>query len=143
VVMAGGDVAARERVAGFWRALGARVVLREPAQHDAEVAWASHVPHALAFSFAEAFGAAPEDARDVAGPGFRDFTRIAHSDPELWAEILTENRKAVAAPLQALVGSLEALARAIEANDAEAVEKIVAAGRAALARGASRGPEGS
>jgi prephenate dehydrogenase len=143
VVMAGGDLAARERVAGFWRALGAQVVMREPAQHDAEVAWTSHVPHALAFAFAEAFAAAPDGARDVAGPGFRDFTRIAHSDPELWAEILTENRKAVAAPLQAVSGALEALARALEADDAEAVEKIVAAGRAALARGAGRGPDGS
>jgi len=141
VVMADGDVAARDRVAAFWAALGCRVVVRDPAAHDAEVAWTSHVPHLLAFAFAEAFAAAPAGAREVAGSGFRDFTRIAHSDPELWADIVVSNRKAIAAPLQAVVQSLEALSRALDADDAEAVEKIVAAGRAALAEGEVRSPE--
>jgi prephenate dehydrogenase len=140
VVMGDGEPEARDRLAGFWRALGARVVVRSPADHDAEVAWMSHVPHLLAFAFAEALAAAPEDAREVEGAGFRDFTRIAHSDPELWADILTANRKAIGAPIQAVARSLEALARALEADDAEAVERIVAAGRAALAKGGAREP---
>ena len=83
----------------------------------------------------------PAGAREMAGSGFRDFTRIAHSDPELWADIVVSNRKAVAAPLQAVASSLEALARALEADDAEAVERIVAAGRAALGSGSVRSPE--
>jgi prephenate dehydrogenase len=141
VVMNDGPAEARDRVAAFWAALGSRVVLREPAGHDAEVAWTSHLPHLLAFAFAEAFDAAPASAREVAGAGFRDFTRIAHSDPELWADIVTANRKSIAAPLQAVAETLQALARALDADDAEAVERIVAAGRAALARGTVRSPD--
>lgn len=141
VVMGDAEAGARERVAAFWRALGARVVLRSPAEHDAEVAWTSHVPHLLAFAFARAYAAAPAGAREVEGSGFRDFTRIAHGDPELWADIVTANRKAMAAPLQAVSRGLEALAQALEADDAEAVERLIAAGRAALARGAVRDPD--
>ncbi len=139
VVMETAEPAARERVAGFWRALGARVVLRDPAVHDAEVAWVSHIPHALAFAFASALEQAPAAAFEVQGAGFRDFTRIAHSDPGLWGDILTGNRKAIAAPLQAVGRALASLSGALEADDAEAVEKIIAAARAALSRGGARG----
>jgi len=121
------------RVCAFWRALGARLEMRTPDEHDAQVAWTSHVPHAFAFAFASAFGSAPEGARDVAGSGFRDFTRIANSDPELWSDILTANRKGIAAPLAHAVEVLEELGRAIESNDAEAVERVIASARVALA----------
>jgi len=141
VVDASADPEARERVAALWRALGARVVLRTAAQHDAEVAWMSHVPHLLAFAFAGALRAAPPGAAEVAGPGFRDFTRIAHSEPELWADILTANRKALAAPLEAVGAALRELARAVEANDAEALERWIGAARGALAPGGARGPD--
>jgi prephenate dehydrogenase len=92
----------------------------------------SHVPHALAFAFASALAGAPAGAAEVAGPGFRDFTRIAHSDPELWADIFAANSKALAAPLQAARRSLEALASAIEAGDADAVLRQLEAARRAL-----------
>jgi prephenate dehydrogenase len=128
------DAAALERTTEFWRALGARVVHRDAAQHDAEVAWMSHVPHVLAFAFASALEAAPSGAGAVAGAGFRDFTRIAQSDPELWGDILTANRKALAAPLARAQESLQELARALEANDADEVERRIAAARAALVR---------
>ena len=141
VVMETAEPAARERVAGFWRALGARVVLRDPAVHDAEVAWVSHVPHVLAFAFASALEQAPTGAFEVQGAGFRDFTRIAHSDPGLWGDILTGNRKAIAAPLQAVGRALASLSGALEADDAEAVEKIIAAARAALSKGGVRGSD--
>jgi prephenate dehydrogenase len=134
IVAEGGDPAAVERMCGLWRALGARVVRRPPGVHDAEVAWMSHVPHVLAFAFAGALAGAPEGAAEVAGAGFRDFTRIAHSDPGLWGDILTANRKACAAPLQATAAALAELARAIESNDAEAVERWLAAARETLRR---------
>jgi prephenate dehydrogenase len=132
IVTAGGDPAPRERACAFWRSLGARVVLRDPAVHDSEVAWMSHVPHVLAFAFARALEAAPPDAHELAGSGFRDFTRIAQSDPELWGDILTANRKAIAAPLQSLAEALADLGRVIESGDADAVERWIAAARAAL-----------
>ncbi len=141
VVMQSGSFAARDRVCRFWGALGARVVLRDPAQHDAEVAWMSHVPHVLAFAFGGALRTAPDGAFDVLGSGFREFTRIAHSEPELWSDILTGNRKAVAAPLQAVQEALGELAQAIESNDVDAVESWLAAARAALSRGGVRGPD--
>lgn len=128
-VVTGGDAPARARVAGFWRALGAHVVTRDAARHDEEVAWTSHLPHLLAFAFASALGASPEGARDVVGTGFRDFTRIAQSDPELWADILTANRKALAAPLQAFQASLAEIARAVESDDAETAFELIARAR--------------
>jgi cyclohexadieny/prephenate dehydrogenase len=139
VVMQTASPGPRERVVEFWRALGARVVLRDPARHDAEVAWMSHVPHALAFAFARAVAHAPEDAFEVRGPGFRDFTRIAHSDPELWADILIGNRKALTSPLQAVSRELDALVRALEAEDAETLERLLTEGRAALFLGEAAG----
>ncbi len=143
VVTEAPDPAARERVCEFWRALGARVLLRDAASHDAEVAWMSHLPHALAFAFAGALRRAPARAHEVAGAGFRDFTRIAHSEPELWADILTANRKALSAPLQAAGEALAELGRAIEGNDAEALERLLGAARAALAPGGIRGSDPS
>ena len=124
--------AARERVAGFWSALGARVVVRSAAEHDAQVAWMSHVPHVLAFAFGDALSKAQPGAAELAGSGFRDFTRIARSDAELWGEILSANRKALARPLQAFRDALARLVQAIEDGDTDAVEECLASSRQAL-----------
>ena len=123
-----------DRVAAFWRALGARVVLRDPAAHDAEVAWTSHVPHALAFAFARALGVAPDGAREVSGAGVRDFTRIAQSDAELWSEILLANRKSIAGPLQEVARRLAEVSHALDANDVDALERFLGTAREQLAR---------
>ena len=134
VVMRGRDTEIVERLCTFWRALGARVVLRDPREHDTEVAWMSHVPHVLAFAFAQALDGAPDGAHAVSGPGFRDFTRIAHSEPELWGDILTANRKAIAGPLQAVADALTSLARTIETGDADDVERAIHAARNHLSK---------
>jgi prephenate dehydrogenase len=128
---------AARRVEAFFAALGANVLRRDPAQHDEEVGWVSHLPHALAFAYAHALDGAPAAAREVRGTGFRDFTRIAKSDPELWAEILCANRKALAGPLGRAAARLAELARAVEQGDAEAVERFLASARESLARLAS------
>lgn len=120
------------RIEAFWAGLGARVVRRDPAAHDLEVAWISHVPHALAFAFARALGDAPPEAGEVAGTGFRDFTRIARSDPELWAEILVANRKAIEGPIARVGRRLSELARAIESADVEELDRWIAEARTAL-----------
>jgi prephenate dehydrogenase len=127
------DPAAEERIGWFWRALGARVLRRSAARHDEEVAWVSHAPHAIAFAYAASLGEAPASARELAGTGFRDFTRIAASDPALWADLLSANRRALAAPLLAAAERFTALARAIEAGDAGALERFLAAARDQLA----------
>jgi prephenate dehydrogenase len=128
-----GQPEAQQRVCAFWQALGARVVMREPAMHDEQVAWTSHAPHVLAFAFAAALARAPEGSGDLTGGGFRDFTRIAESDPELWSDILTANRKALGAPLAAVGEALRELEQAIEANDPEGVERWISGARDALA----------
>jgi prephenate dehydrogenase len=130
-----------ERVCAFWTGLGALVVQRDAMVHDGEVAWVSHVPHVLAFAFARALATAPSGAREVAGAGFRDFTRIARSDVELWGDILTANGKALAAPLQAVGAALEELTRAIEAGEAETLERLLVSGRQALSRMSAIRPE--
>lgn len=126
--------AAVARVADFFAALGARVRVRDAARHDAEVAWISHLPHALAFAYAHALGDAPASAAELRGSGFRDFTRIALSDPELWAEILGANRKALAGPLGRVAQRLAELARALEQGDPDSIERFLATARESLAR---------
>jgi len=128
----GDPPAAVGRIEALWRAVGARVVRRDPAGHDREVAWMSHLPHVLAFAFARALEEAPASARDVAGPGFRDFTRIARSDAELWADILVANAKAVAGPLARVAAELAEVARRLEAGDADALERWITQARARL-----------
>jgi prephenate dehydrogenase len=114
-----------DRLKHFWRALGARVLEREPGAHDEQSAWISHAPHALAFAFAHALGVSAPGSGEMAGSGFRDFTRIARSDAELWGDILSANRKSLAAPLEAFGQSLSELARAIEEGDANKVEQFL------------------
>jgi len=126
------------QVCAFWRGLGSHVVQRDAGRHDAEVAWMSHVPHVLAFAFARALAAAPEGAREIAGAGFRDFTRIARSNAELWGDILTSNRKALAAPLERIGTALTELAKTIESGEADALEHALAEAREALSRASPR-----
>jgi prephenate dehydrogenase len=131
-----------ERLAGFWSALGGIVLERDPAAHDAEVGWVSHVPHAVAFAFAQALGAASPGAREVRGSGFRDFTRIAWSDPGLWADILVSNREAVAAPLREVAERIAQLARMVEQGDVGKTEEFIAAARENLAAGSNHARSG-
>ena len=83
------DRRALERVATFWKALGARVSIMSPARHDASVSAISHLPHIVAFSLA---GAVPVKDLIYAAEGFKDTTRVASSDPELWADIFLTNK---------------------------------------------------
>ena len=110
---------------GFWSDLGAVVLRRSPAVHDAEVAWISHVPHVLAFAFSEVLGQAPDGAASVVGNGFRDFTRIANSDAGLWSGILTANRKNLKAPLESFRAALDELAETIERGDDKALQELI------------------
>jgi len=121
------------RVQSFFAALGAVVTLRTPIEHDREVAWVSHVPHVLAFSFALSLASAPAAAGQLRGSGFADFMRIAASDPKLWADILVTNRKALAGPLQAQAEALRVLLRCLDAGDVEALQQTLAEASEALA----------
>lgn len=127
-----------ERLSTFWRGLGARVVRRDPRDHDEQVAWVSHVPHVLAFAFARALAKAPPEAGELAGTGFADFTRIAGSDAELWGDILSANHKCLAGPLEAFRQALAELAGAVEEGKLESQESFIASARERLAAVAAR-----
>jgi prephenate dehydrogenase len=122
-----------DRLCRFWLALGCRVLERSPAEHDLQAAWVSHAPHVLAFAFAHALGESPHAAGEMIGSGFRDFTRIARSDSELWGDILSANRKSLAPSLDSIARSLSELSRAIEGGDGEQVEQFLASARERLA----------
>lgn len=139
----GQDASVVERVEAFWRTLGARVERRTAAVHDEEVAWVSHLPHLLAFVFAESLRSAPERVGELAGSGFRDFTRIAQSDAEMWGEILSLNNKALAGPLNHFSESLARFTRILEEGDSESLEQFLNQARNRLSEVASSGSDRS
>jgi prephenate dehydrogenase len=103
------SVEAGKLVAKVWRACGARVVEMDPQRHDAIFAATSHLPHLLAYSFVDML-ARMDSAGDVfpnAGGGFRDFTRIASSSPEMWHDIIRANAGAVSQLLERQIGDLQ------------------------------------
>jgi prephenate dehydrogenase len=83
---------AERRAEQFWQALGGRVIKLAPEAHDDLVAQISHLPHLLAAALA---GCVSDEALELAGGGFRDTTRVASGSPDLWAEILSANAKAI------------------------------------------------
>lgn len=87
------DRLAIRKVSRFWEALGAKVKVMSPREHDRSVSLVSHLPHIVAFGLA---GAVPAGELECAAEGFKDTTRVASSDPELWADIFTTNRKEIA-----------------------------------------------
>lgn len=110
----------------LWRAVGSRLCRFSPADHDRAVAEASHVPHVLAAAAASQLGAA---AAPLAATGFRDTTRIAGGNVDMWSDILLHNRAAVSAGLAATRESLLRLEHALAASDDVAVRTWLEAGR--------------
>jgi cyclohexadieny/prephenate dehydrogenase len=118
---AGTDAGAVERVAELWRRCGAQVEVMDPAHHDHVLAITSHVPHVIAYAIV---GTATDleahtksEVIKFAASGFRDFTRIAASDPVMWRDILLNNRDAVLEMLGRLVEDVTGLQRAIRVGD--------------------------
>lgn len=113
------DAAALALVDGLWRVLGADVEHMEVEHHDQVLAATSHLPHLLAFTLVDSLAKRSENLeifRYAAG-GFRDFTRIAGSDPVMWHDIFLANREAVLRTLDAFRDDLDALRGAVDAGD--------------------------
>ena len=102
------DASAVEAVRGYWQAVGASVVVESPAEHDDRLALLSHLPHLVAFAFMEVAGGAK--SLRGAGGGFRDFTRIAASDADVWADILHGNAPFVQRYVDQLIDVLQGFA---------------------------------
>lgn len=119
-----------------WTACGARVSRMDPDEHDAVLAAVSHLPHLLAYALVHEV-AGRENAAQLFGyaaGGFRDFTRIASSHPEMWRDICVANRDALLAELERYQAKLEALRPLLARGDGAALEKLFAEARGARNR---------
>jgi prephenate dehydrogenase len=116
-----------KQATAVWQALGCKVRHMTAADHDAAFAAVSHLPHLLAFAFMKSISSQKQSAAflDLAGPGFRDFTRIAAGDPKVWRDIFLANATEVLAQSQNFRSSLEALERAVLEGDSAAIETLV------------------
>ena len=121
----GTDPAAVEKLRAFWAGLGAKVEIMTPDHHDLVLAITSHLPHLIAYTIV---GTADELAQVTSSEvikfsagGFRDFTRIAASDPTMWRDVFLANKEAVLEMLGTFNEDLSKLTRAIRRNDGEAL----------------------
>ena len=128
------DPAQVERLAVFWRALGANVETMDAAHHDLVLAITSHLPHLIAYTIV---GTASDleavtrgEVIKYSAGGFRDFTRIAASDPVMWRDVFLANKDAVLEMLQRFTEDLTALQRAIRWGDGEALFELFSKTRA-------------
>ena len=111
-----------------WQALGSTVFTMTPEAHDATFAAVSHLPHLLAFATVNALVSQTEgvDFLRMAGPGFRDFSRIAGSDPAVWRDILSANQTEVLSQITYFKQALAQLEDALKNNDSQALQTLIA-----------------
>jgi prephenate dehydrogenase len=116
-----------QKATDVWSAIGAQVLRMTPENHDAAFAAVSHLPHLLAFAFFNSVAKQPagRDFLSLAGPGFRDFTRIAAGDPEVWRDILMSNREEILKQSMRFRHTLDALEHVIKTSNAEALEDLI------------------
>ena len=113
----------------FWKSVGCRVALMTPDAHDRAAALVSHVPHVAAAALVALLENESKETMAMCAGGFRDTTRIASGSPELWADILCQNRAATEQGLRKLSGILEAFQTAVKANDLPGVAALLARAR--------------
>lgn len=116
-----------EKAQTVWTAVGANVQIMSAEQHDAAFAAVSHLPHLLAFAFFNAVANQPSGAEflALAGPGFRDFTRIAASDPTVWRDIFSANREELLKQSQRFRHALDAFELALKTGNLQAIEAMI------------------
>ena len=124
-----------QKATDCWAAIGSQVLRMTPENHDAAFAAVSHLPHMLAFGYFNSVANQPagRDFLSLAGPGFRDFTRIAASDPAVWRDILMSNREAILKQSQRFRHALDAMEHVMKSGNAEALEDLIR--KASEARG--------
>ena len=119
------DPSAVERLAAFWRAIGANVETMPAEHHDLVLAITSHVPHLIAYSIVgtadDLEAVTRSEVMKFSAGGFRDFTRIAASDPTMWRDVFLANKEAVLEMLGTFTEDLSKLTRAIRRGDGEAL----------------------
>lgn len=124
------DPKAVARVVAFWDELGAEVATVDPDRHDEIVAHISHLPHLLASCLCSYLSKQEAGWRNFAGPGLRDATRIASGDPNLWKEILTQNRDEMLRALRRMQDELQACQAALANRDDFELMNLLKRGKA-------------
>lgn len=116
-----------QKATDVWAAVGAQVLRMTPENHDAAFAAVSHLPHVLAFAYFNAVLSQPagREFLSLAGPGFRDFTRIAASDPTMWRDILISNREEIMKQAQRFRHALDAFEHVMKSGNTEALEDLI------------------
>ncbi|MEO8545460.1 MAG: prephenate dehydrogenase/arogenate dehydrogenase family protein [Burkholderiaceae bacterium] len=112
-----------QQAVDVWSALGCRVIRMAPEAHDAAFAAVSHLPHLIAFAMMNAISGQPmgRDFLSLAGPGFRDFTRIAASDPAMWRDVMLSNREELLTQSKIFQRNLQALELMIANGNGDAL----------------------
>ncbi len=121
------------RVRAAWRVCGAKLYRMQPAEHDSVFAAVSHLPHLLSFALVDQVARHPNGKQlfDYAAGGFRDFTRIASSHPEMWRDICVANRKALLVELAGFERELAQVKQFLRRGDAAGLEELFARARTA------------
>ncbi|HUG24675.1 prephenate dehydrogenase [Piscinibacter sp.] len=116
-----------QKATDVWAAIGSQVLRMSPENHDAAFAAVSHLPHMLAFAYFNSVARQPagRDFLSLAGPGFRDFTRIAASDPAVWRDILMSNREELLKQSMRFRHTLDAMEHVIKTGNADALEDLI------------------
>jgi len=116
-----------EKAVNVWTALGCNVVKMSPQSHDAAYAAVSHLPHLIAFALINSISGQPQgkDYLSLAGPGFRDFSRIAASDPKMWRDILIANKEELLEQSKIFQNTLQDLEKLIAAANGDALEERI------------------
>ena len=116
-----------QKATDVWAAIGSQVLRMTPENHDAAFAAVSHLPHMLAFAYFNSVARQPagRDFLSLAGPGFRDFTRIAASDPAIWRDILVSNREELLKQSMRFRHTLDAMEHVIKTGNIEALEDLI------------------
>ncbi len=125
-----------EKAQKLWTALDCEVKLMSPEAHDAAFAAVSHLPHMISFALMNAIKGQEqaEDFLALAGPGFRDFSRIAASDPQMWRDVLMSNREEMMAQSKQFQRALHALELALSNGEADKLETLIDEASRARAR---------
>ncbi len=116
-----------QKATDTWAAIGCQVLKMSAENHDAAFAAVSHLPHLLAFAYFSSVAKQPagKDFLSLAGPGFRDFTRIAASDPEMWRDVLMSNREEILKQSQRFRHTLDALEHVMKLGNQDALEDLI------------------
>jgi cyclohexadieny/prephenate dehydrogenase len=127
------DAAAVARLEEFWRRTGSMVARMDPASHDRVLAVVSHLPHLIAFTIVNTADHLEQEMKekvlDFAASGFRDFTRIAASDPVMWRDVFLNNKDALLEMLARFTEDVQAMARAVRRGEGEYIEDSIRRGR--------------